>query len=54
MTARLYAGTVLLVTAAIIRAAWAGDWSVVLIALLGVLLVIASFAEEGGSHDRPR
>jgi hypothetical protein len=44
--ARLYAGTTLLITASVVRAAWSGDWTVVLVVVTGLLLVIASFSAE--------
>lgn len=47
MTARLYTGAALMIAAMIVRAAWMGSWSTVLVAVIGLLLIVASFSPEG-------
>lgn len=48
--ARLSAGTILLIAAAVMRLAWAGGWETVLLVVLGLVLVLASFAQEGAAR----
>lgn len=45
--ARLNAGTFLLIAAAAMRLAWSGGWETVLLVVVGLLLVMMSFGEEG-------